>query len=183
MNHVTRPSHTAMSATHGDLADKLGKKQFLTFMLSGEMHAISILNIKEIIEYGTLTTVPMMPDYVRGIINLRGAVVPVVDLAIRFGRSANEVTKRTCIVIMEVRGASGGQTVGLVVDSVNAVVDIPNSDIEPAPLFGAGIRRDFIEGMGKLNGKFVILVNVDHVLAEEELDRFTPADAALVPLS
>ncbi|AKJ27673.1 chemotaxis protein CheW [Caldimonas brevitalea] len=139
--------------------------QYLTFMLGGEAFAIGILSIKEIIEYQGLTTVPMMPECVRGVINLRGAVVPVIDLQARLGRRSSEVTKRTCIVIVEVQGEDERQVVGVVVDVVNEVLEIAPADIEPAPTFGARIRTDFIAGMGKVRGKFVILLDVDTVLA------------------
>jgi purine-binding chemotaxis protein CheW len=147
--------------------------QYLTFMLGGEMFAIGILSVKEIIEYGGLTEVPMMPPCVRGVINLRGAVVPVMDLSARFGKDATAVTRRTCVVIVEIGidGASGAdhQVIGVMVDAVNAVLEIAAADIEPAPAFGARIRTDFIQGMGKVNGKFVILLNVDNVLSLDEL--------------
>jgi purine-binding chemotaxis protein CheW len=146
-------------------------EQFLTFMLAGEAFAINILSIKEIIEYHNLTEVPMMPASVRGVINLRGAVVPVMDLLARFGRMPSQVTKRTCIVIVEVEAEVDGeperQVIGVVVDAVNEVLDI--ADIEPAPAFGARIRTDFIQGMGKVRGKFVILLNVNHVLSLDEI--------------
>ncbi len=144
--------------------------QYLTFMLGGEAFAIGILSIKEIIEYHGLTTVPMMPGCVRGVINLRGAVVPVIDLQARFGRPSSEVTKRTCIVIVEVQAADERQVVGVMVDVVNEVLEIAPADIEPAPPFGARIRGDFIAGMGKVRGKFVILLHVDAVLSVEEAD-------------
>ncbi|WP_372627517.1 chemotaxis protein CheW, partial [Arsukibacterium sp.] len=137
--------------------------QYLTFQLAGEMFAIGILHIKEILEYGNLTTVPMMPSFIRGVINLRGAVVPVVDLAARFGRNASDVTRRSCIVIVEVEVDGGVQDIGLMVDAVSAVLEIPGSEIEPAPGFGARIRADFISGMAKVEGKFVILLNVSKV--------------------
>lgn len=143
--------------------------QYLTFMIGGEMFAISILGIKEIIEYGHLTTVPMMPDFIRGVINLRGAVVPVVDLSARFGRAASEVTRRSCIVIIEVESAEEKQDVGVVVDSVSEVLEIPATEIEPAPSFGARIRADFISGMGKVNGQFVIILNANRVLSVDEM--------------
>ena len=139
--------------------------QYLTFMLGGEAFAIGILAIKEIIEYGHLTEVPMMPASVRGVINLRGAVVPVMDLQARFGRPASAVTKRTCIVIVETGDAEDGQVIGVVVDAVNEVLDLPAADIEPPPSFGAAIRSDFIHGMGKIKGRFVILLDVDKVLS------------------
>jgi purine-binding chemotaxis protein CheW len=145
--------------------------QFLTFMLGQEQFAVGILHIKEIIEYGSLATVPMMPACVRGVINLRGAVVPVMDLSARFGRSRSSISKRSCIVIVEVDGAQGEskQVLGMLVDAVKAVVEIGAADIEPAPSFGTRIRPDFIEGIGKSNGKFVILLAIAHVLSSQEI--------------
>ena len=147
--------------------------QYLTFVLGAETFAIGIMAIKEIIEYSSLTEVPMMPTYVRGVINLRGAVVPVLDLPVRFGKAASAVTKRTCIVIIEVVLGSERHTLGLVVDAVNAVLDIPTSEIEPPPAFGASIRTEFIRGMVKVNSKFVILLDVDHALAADEVQALT----------
>lgn len=149
--------------------DEEEQSQYLTFLLGGEMFAIDILNIKEIIEYGTLTTVPMMPEFIRGVINLRGAVVPVVDLSVRFGRKSAEATKRTCVVILEIEAEGGRQDVGVVVDSVSEVLEIPRSEIEPAPSFGANIRADFIQGMGKINGQFVVILNAGCVLSVDEM--------------
>lgn len=146
-------------------------KQYLTFTLGTEMFSINILCIKEIIWYANLTEVPMMPACIRGVINLRGAVVPVMDLSARFGKVSTPVTKSTCIVIIEVGTQNEGehQNMGIVVDAVQAVLEIAASDIEPAPSFGAKIRPDFIEGIGKVNGKFVILLNVNQVLSAEEI--------------
>jgi purine-binding chemotaxis protein CheW len=143
--------------------------QYLIFTLAGEALAIGILHIKEIIEYGALTEVPMMPQAVRGVINLRGAVVPVIDLSARFGKPATAVAKRTCIVIVELEHEGERHDVGLIVDAVNEVVEIPASEIEPPPSFGAKIRTDFIAGMGKRNGRFVIILDVGKVLALEEI--------------
>jgi purine-binding chemotaxis protein CheW len=149
--------------------------QYLTFMLGSEVFAIGILFIKEIIEYSTLTEVPMMPASVSGVINLRGAVVPVTDLQVRFGKQSSPVSKRTCIVIIEGTGEHDRQDIGIVVDAVDSVLDIPASEIEPPPSFGAGIRSDFIRGMGKVNGKFVILLDVNSALAVEEVPPFAHA--------
>ena len=146
-----------------------GQSQYLTFVLGSETFSISISGVKEIIEYGNLTTVPMMPEFIRGVINLRGSVVPVVDLSVRFGKKVSTVTKRTCIVIIEVGSVGERQDIGMMVDAVSAVLDIPESEIEPAPAFGAHIRTDFIGGMGKVDGKFVIILDVDHVLSVEEM--------------
>jgi purine-binding chemotaxis protein CheW len=153
--------------------------QYLTFMLGGEMFAIGILGIKEIIEYGNLTTVPMMPAFVRGVLNLRGAVVPVVDLSARFGRHTAEITRRSCIIIIEAHAEDGEtQDVGLLVDAVSAVLEIPASEVEPTPSFGAKIRVDFISGMAKVNGQFVIVLNVDRVLSVDEMARLSETDTA-----
>ena len=147
------------------------EKQYLTFVLGTEMFSLDILCIKEIIWYTGLTEVPMMPACIRGVINLRGAVVPVMDLSARFNKPSTPVGKSTCIVITEVDGLGEGerQNMGIVVDAVQAVLEIPASEIEPAPTFGAKIRSDFIEGIGKVNGKFVILLNVNRVLSPAEI--------------
>ncbi len=166
----------ALAAGHKDSAEP---GQYLTFVLGGEAFAIGILAIKEIIEYHSLTEVPMMPACVRGVINLRGAVVPVMDLLARFGRKPSEVTKRTCIVIVEVAAGNERQVIGVVVDAVNEVLEIGSADIEPAPNFGASIRADFIQGMGKVRGKFVILLAVDHVLSLDNLAAMSGAAAAV----
>ncbi|MGZ8907686.1 MAG: chemotaxis protein CheW [Methylobacter sp.] len=146
------------------------QQQYLTFMLSGETYAISILRIKEIIQYGQLTEVPRMPDFIRGVINLRGAVVPVIDLSARFGKQPTAIGRRNCIIIIEVALGAETQSVGVMVDAVNAVLEIPASEIEPAPTFGTNIRADFIAGMGKINGKFVIILNIQHVLSMDDME-------------
>jgi len=146
--------------------------QYLTFTLGGELYALGILSSKEIIDYGNLTEVPMMPAFVRGVINLRGSVVPVVDLQARFGKGATPVVKRTGIVIVEAASNAdedSPQDLGIIVDAVNEVVEISQEDIEPAPSFGTGIRPDFINGMAKRNGRFVILLNVGKVLSVDEM--------------
>lgn len=157
------------------------QQQYLTFMLGGEVFAIGILVIKEIIEYGNLTVVPMMPEFIRGVINLRGAVVPVVDLSARFGRKPAESTRRTCIVIIEVEADGERQDVGVVVDAVNAVIEIARDQIEPPPTFGTRIRADFIHGMGKVNGKFVIILNVNNVLSIDDFALLEGIDASTQP--
>ena len=145
------------------------EQQYLTFLLGGEMFATGILNIKEIIEYGSLTEVPMMPGFIRGVINLRGSVVPVVDLSARFGRKRTEISRRTCIVIIEVENGEEKHDIGVMVDSVSEVLEIPRSEIEPPPAFGARIRVDFMHGRGKVAGKFVIILDANKVLSVEEL--------------
>jgi purine-binding chemotaxis protein CheW len=152
-------------------------QQYLTFVLGGEMFAIGILAIKEIIEYGEVTGVPMMPTFVRGVINLRGSVVPVIDLWARFGRNRTEISRRTCIVIVEVRNGEEKQDMGVIVDAVSAVLEIAQDQIEPAPAFGAKIRTDFMQGMGKIENRFVIILDVHHILSCEELEALNAAGA------
>jgi purine-binding chemotaxis protein CheW len=153
--------------------------QYLTFLLAGDVYAIGILAIKEIIEHDSLTQVPMMPACVLGVINLRGAVVPVMDLQARFGRPSSTITKRSCIVIVEIASGDERQVIGVAVDAVNEVLDIVPAEIEPPPSFGARIRSDFIHGIGKVKGKFVIVLDVDHVLALDALA--TPGGLAGAP--
>ncbi|WP_420228200.1 chemotaxis protein CheW [Pseudomonas savastanoi] len=136
--------------------------------------------MKEIIEYGSLTVVPMMPAFVRGVINLRGAVVPVVDLSARFGRQNSDITRRSCVIIIEASSEDGQpQDIGLLVDNVSAVLEIPASQIEPPPNFGARIRADFISGMAKVDGKFVIVLEVDRVLSIDEMSSLAEASQSL----
>ena len=143
--------------------------QYLTFEIAGDEYALGILGVKEIIEYDTVTKVPMTPPWIRGVINLRGSVVPVIDLAVKFGFSDRRVTKRTCIVIVEVN-LEGSQTVmGLIVDGVSQVIDLQRQDIEPAPAFGTRVRVDFLQGLGKVGKKFVLILNIDRTLSIEEL--------------
>ena len=144
-------------------------RQYLTFTMNKEIFAVCTQNVREIIEYRSLTSVPMVPDTIRGVINLRGSVVPVVDLGVRFGGKRTEPGRRSCIVILDVEEGDTPQVIGVLVDVVNEVLKIPPSDIEPAPTFGAKIRTEFIQGMGKVNEHFVIILNVDKVLSVDEL--------------
>lgn len=161
--------NTLTVATPHDSAP-VAAAQHLIFSLGGEQFAIDILHIKEIIEFGTLTEVPMMPGFVRGIINLRGAVVPVIDLLARFGRGRTDITKRSCIVIVELEGdAQEVSTLGVMVDTVCEVIDIAAHDIEPPPSFGARIRPDFIRGLGRRDSGFVILLRLESVLSVDDM--------------
>lgn len=156
-------------------------QQYLSFQLQGEAFAIGILHIKEIIEYGQVTAVPMMPSFLRGVINLRGAVVPVIDLNARFGRTPSTIDKRTCIVIVEVASGDQTQVLGMVVDAVNAVLDIPATALEPAPAFGAGIRTDFIAAMGKLEQGFLIVLNLNRILSWQDIEALRQLDGTTAP--
>jgi len=144
-------------------------EQYLTFMLSEKIYGLDILSIKEIIEYGELTEVPMTPDFISGVINLRGSVVPVIDLLQRFSGEATEQTKRTSIVILEIENDDLKIEIGITVDIVNEVLDIYSSDIEPPPDLGNQIQTDFISGMARVDGKFLVLLNIENILSIDEL--------------
>jgi len=143
--------------------------QFLTFALGGEILAMEIRFIREILQYGDITEVPLTPAAVRGVMNLRGAVIPVIDLGVRFGRPSAIVDRHTCIVILEVQEKESTTVLGVVVDFVREVLEIAESDIEPPPAFGNTLRTDFIRGVGRIGGRFVILLDVERVLSAEEL--------------
>lgn len=143
--------------------------QYLTFSLGSDLYAFGILNVKEILGFSKVTTVPMVPDFIQGVINLRGEVVPVINLAKRFQLPCNDITKRTCIVIVEVSNGEKSQDLGVMVDSVSEVLEIQPEDIKPTPNFGVKIRTDFIFGMGKLEEDFVIILDENRVLSIDEL--------------
>jgi len=170
----------APRAAEGRLEDAA---RYLTFSLNDDVYALDIFHVNEIIEHRNLTVVPMMPDFVRGVINLRGRAVPVLDLAIRFGRGVTTIARRTSVIIVHVNhgpgdagvqgepgpGRDGGQDIGILVDSVSKVVAFGTGDIEPTPAFGAGIRVDFISGMAKQDNEFIIVLDIDRVLSVHDL--------------
>ena len=168
-----------MTTQQASSADGAG--QYLIFSLRGEKFALGILCIREIIEYRAVTEMPLMPDAVRGVINLRGAVVPVIDLAARFNRGRTDVQRRACIVIVEVRHAGASQAVGVLVDGVTQVVDIPESDIEAPPSFGSRLRADFIAGMAKIDEQFVIVIDVARALSMGEIAELGSSVATAAP--
>lgn len=143
--------------------------QYLTFALGKETFAVDIAPIREIIEYPGLTEIPMTPDFLRGVINLRGAVVPVIDLSVRFGRSETIIGRRTCVVIIEIPVEDAHHAIGILVDGVNEVLEVEASQIESRPEFGMGMRADFVNGMIRLDGRFVIILDVGQVLSSSEL--------------
>jgi len=149
--------------------------QYLTFFVAGERYAVAILDVKEIIEVGQMTRVPMTPDYIRGVINLRGSVVAVVDLGVRLGKGRSGLSKRSCIVLVEVESHGERQQLGMLVDEVNEILEIPTSHLQPAPDFGTHIRTDFIRAMGRVDEQFMILLDINHVLSVEELARLKGA--------
>ena len=164
MNQAVTSNLTATA-----VAPVASAQQFLTFNLQNEVFGLDIMHVKEIIEYGHVTTVPLMPSFVRGVLNLRGSVVPVIDLGVRFWKRQTEVLRRTCIVIVEVVFDERSHDLGIVVDAVCEVLDVAGSDIEPPPAFGTRIRADFIKGMAKQNQRFVVLLDANHVLSLDEM--------------
>jgi len=151
--------------------------QFLSFMLGQDMFAIGILAIREILEYHGVTPVPGLPSCILGVINLRGTAVPVLDLARRLEREPSPLSKRTCIIVVEVYSDDGAFVIGIMVDAVNAVLDIAASEIEPAPKFGSSVRAELLQGIGKVQGRFVLLLNVQQVVSENEIAALTAAGA------
>lgn len=151
--------------------------QHLSFRVRQARYALPIELVREIIEYGQITSVPMMPGCIHGVINLRGNVVPVLDLAARFGMDRTEPSKRTCIVIIELDLNDAQQRIGLVVDAVDAVLDIHTADVEPAPAFGAGVRTDFIAGMARDDRGFTIILEVRKVLSLDDILQISQAMA------
>mgnify|MGYP002640662027 CR=1 FL=1 len=143
--------------------------QHLTFDLSGEELAVPVLNIREIIRYGKLTRMPMVPEFIEGVINLRGSVVPVINLSAKFGLKKNEADKRTCIIIMEVEMGEDNVIMGVVVDKVLQVIAIPDGNIEPSPTLGANIQTNFIKGMARIDDGFIVILNIGRVLSSEEI--------------
>ncbi|HET7041720.1 MAG TPA: chemotaxis protein CheW [Gemmatimonadales bacterium] len=142
--------------------------QYLSFQVAGESYAVGVLQAREIIEYSTVTRVPHAPPAVRGVINLRGSVVPVVDLAVKFGLPASEIGRRTCVVIVECRIEGEAMVMGVMADAVNHVLDLGPADIEPAPSFGTRVRSEYLKGMGKLEQGFVLLLDMDKLLSGQD---------------
>ncbi len=155
----------------------LEQKQYLTFLLANEECAIDILKVKEIIEYATVTTVPKAPAWARGVINLRGVVVPVADLAAKFGMEQKPVSKTTCIVIVETRFKDQDVTMGIIADAVSQVLELSAEDIRPVPDFGTQVQMDYLLGMAQVGRKFALLLDVDKVLTTEELHDLSEVSA------
>jgi purine-binding chemotaxis protein CheW len=149
------------------LQDKEGK--YLTFTLAAEDYGLEILKVREIIGMMDITAVPQTPEYVKGVINLRGRVIPVIDLRLKFGLEEAEYGERTCIIVVEVQSQAGSVQMGVVVDSVSEVLNINGDDIEPPPSFGARLKTQYILGIAKAKGTIKILLDIDRVLTGEEM--------------
>lgn len=154
------------------------RTQFLSFALLGEEYAVDILRVKEIIEYDSLTRVPAMPPAVRGVINLRGRVVPVVDLALRFGLPQSTITPRTCIVMVEIGSGDAAIIMGIIADAVSEVLDLTSEQIQAVPSIGTSVGAEFLDGMAETGKKFVMLLNIDRSLADLGAKSAEPVPAA-----
>jgi purine-binding chemotaxis protein CheW len=167
MTAISSGSEETPMATQGPTDSD--QSQYLGFFVGEEEYAIGILRVREILEYDTVTKVPTTPRSIRGVINLRGRVVPVVDLTTKFGLPESVITKRTCIVVVEVDLEGERTVMGVLADSVSQVIDLPKEAIEPPPHFGTRLRVDCLLGMGRAGRKFVLLLDIDKVLSPEEL--------------
>lgn len=145
--------------------------QYLTFTLADEVFALDVGKVREILEYSSVTRIPQTPDFMRGVINLRGSVVPVVDLRLKFGMESTDQTINTCIIVVEVQLEGETTVLGALADSVQEVVDMGPEQIEPAPHIGTRLNAAFIKGMGKCEGRFVMILNIDKVFSDDELNR------------
>ncbi|RZB34952.1 MAG: purine-binding chemotaxis protein CheW [Desulfobacteraceae bacterium Eth-SRB1] len=143
--------------------------KYLTFSLADEEYGVGILKIKEIIGMMPITTVPQTPEFVKGVINLRGKVIPVIDLRLRFSMEETDYTERTCIIVVDLKSRGADVLIGVVVDSVSEVLNIKADDIEDTPTFGTSLNTDYILGMAKIGGRVKILLDIDRVLSEEEV--------------
>ena len=155
--------------------------QYLTFLTAGEEYAIAIAKVSEIVEYETVTFVPNTPPWIRGVTNLRGKVVPVVDLAVKFGLTASRISKFSCIIITEVTFEGERLILGVLADSVSQVIDLSEEEIEPAPPFGTRVKTEYLLGMGALGKKFCLILDIDRVLFADELLAVSESSVEQVP--
>lgn len=156
--------------------DTVVSKQFLTFRIGNENYGLELSQTREIIEYSGITEVPLMPNFLRGVINLRGEVVPVIDLAVRLGRSSIEIQRRTCIIVVELTNNDQHHVLGLLADAVSEVIEMDDENIEDAPSFGANIRAEFIQGIAKQGEEFVVLLDANNALSIRELAHLVEAE-------
>lgn len=169
-NQMTAPvAKTGQEAREVTQARTLKGGKFLTFLMANEKYGLEILKVREIIGMMDITSVPTTPAFVRGVINLRGKVIPVIDLRLKFGIEAKEDMQRTCIIVVQIVRNAQEMTMGIIVDEVSDVLNIDQDQIEPPPSFGADIRTDFILGMGKVDQKVVTMLDIDRVLSEREM--------------
>ncbi|MFA7059716.1 MAG: chemotaxis protein CheW [Pedobacter sp.] len=160
------------------MAEELQTTQYLTFKLDDEVFALDVAKVREILEESSITKVPQTPDFMRGVINLRGSVVPVIDLRLKFGMSRTEKTVNTCIIVVEVQLEDEVIVLGAMADSVQEVIEMESSQIEAAPHIGSRLNTDFIKGMGKHDNRFIIILDIDKVFTGNELASVSGQESA-----
>jgi purine-binding chemotaxis protein CheW len=165
------------ASKQGKIQRPLSTVQYLTFFTAGEEYAISIVKVSEIVEYETVTTVPNTPVWIHGVTNLRGRVIPVVDLAMKFGLPASRISKFSCIIITEVMFQGESLTMGVLADSVSQVIELSAEEIEQTPPFGTRVKTEYLLGMGALGKKFCLILDIDKVLSADELLAVTESAA------
>ncbi len=168
-DYIVSKTVTKAKQSGKTMLDREGK--YLTFALGPEEYGLEILKVREIIGYMEITAVPQTPYHVKGVINLRGQVIPVIDLRTKFGMETAEITEQSCIIVVEISQESRNFSTGIVVDHVQEVLDIDGQDIEEAPQFGSSVDTSFILGMGKIGGAVKILLDIDRVLGNDHLDQ------------
>lgn len=174
MGNLNRVSEDSLNESKSiSQQEEVNYKKYLSFMIDTETFALDALIVQEIIEYSNVTRIPTVPSYIRGVTNLRGSVVPVIDLSVRLGKRVTPQTNRTCIIIVKIVDDGESMDVGVLIDGISEVFNIDEKDIEPAPSFGAGMRTDFIDGMGKIEEQFIVLLNQEKVLSIGELSNFS----------
>jgi purine-binding chemotaxis protein CheW len=159
------------------VADINEARQYLTFRLDDEVFALDVGQVREILDFTTITRIPQTPEFMRGVINLRGSVVPVVDMRLKFGMGATEKTVNTCIVVVEVQLEGESTIIGALVDAVQEVFELEPTQIEPAPKIGTRLRTEFLKGMGKQDARFIMILDIDKVFTVEELSAVQGANA------
>ena len=153
--------------------------QYLTFKLGEEIFALEVAKVREILDFTSVTKVPQTPDFMRGVINLRGGVVPVIDLRLKFGMSSTEKTVNTCIIVVEVELAGETLILGALSDSVQEVFDLDPDQIEPAPRIGTRLKTEYLKGMGKRDGNFIIILDIDKIFTADELELTQDVDPSV----
>lgn len=177
-----RSSSGSAGAHAGNGNDLAGSSQLLRLAVGARMYAVPIERVREILKVTQLTALPLMPEFVRGVMNLRGAVVPVIDLGARLGGDVTALARRTCVVIVEQRSPDGtAQTMGVLVDAVHEVVDATDTDLEPVPHLGTEIAADFLAAMARLRGEIVPVLALERVLDEEALTQAIAVHAQAAP--
>lgn len=160
------------------MEEQLSTNQYLTFKVDNENYAISVVKIREVLEFQSASMLPRMPSFMRGIINLRGSVVPVIDLKMKFNLGETKKSINTSVIVTELKVENEEVVIGILTDAVNEVIDFEDSDIEPAPNIGTSIDASFIQGMGKKDGEFIIILNINQILSSEEIMDLASSETA-----